>query len=360
MHEEYSLQPRISVVGAGHVGCALAFDLAERGYDVTIRTLPGHDGYSSQVSANGGMLTANGALSGCVHVGVGDGFSELSERYMFITVPSQGHDAVLMELSTIDLLHCTIIFINGNGIGLKASKYLNARRIMDTATSPYSSRVNADGTISIRGIKAKVQLAALPLVTERRERDEIDSLFRMPLTWSSNLLEIFFTGLNGVIHAPAALMNFGWIESTKGDFYFYKQGMSPGVCSIIEAADRERLAVAAAYGCPVDSALTTFNRNYCTNAASLHEFASITVAHNKTKGVQTRFLDQDVPYWLVFCSELGRQASVPTPFLDLIILLASTIRGVPFRIVGRTLKSMGLQGLSHESIYNVFQGTVLV
>lgn len=360
MHVEDSLQPRVSVVGAGHVGCALAFDLAERGYKVTLRTLTGHDGYSSQISATGGTITATGVLSGRVHVSVGDGFSELLESYMFVTVPSQGHDAVLMELSTVDLRQCTVIFINGNGIALKASKYLNATRIMDTATSPYSSRVTADGTISIRGIKAKVQLAALPIVTEPSEKTEIGNLFRMPLTWSSNLLEIFFTGLNGVIHAPAALMNFGWIESTKGDFYFYKQGMSPGVCSIIEAADRERLAVAAAYGCHVDSALATFNRNYCTKAASLHEFASITEAHNKTKGVQTRFLDQDVPYWLVLCSELGRQASVPTPFLDLVVLLASTIRGVPFRIVGRTLKSMGLQGLSREGIYDAFQGTVSV
>lgn len=355
---KYSLQPRIAVVGAGHVGCALAFDLADRGYDVTLRTLSGHDGHSARISSNGGTVTATGALSGSAKVSVGHGLSEFAESYMFVTVPSQGHDAVLLELSALDLSQCTVIFITGNGIALKASKYLNAKRFLDTATSPYSSRVTADGTISVRGIKARLQMAALNPITES-EQKEIADLFRMPVVWSSSLLEIFFTGLNGVIHAPAALMNFGWIESTKGDFYFYKQGMSPGVCSIIEAVDRERVAVASAYGCNVDPALDIFNKNYCTKAATLHEFASITEAHNKTKGIQTRFLDQDVPYWLVLCSELGRKAEVPTPFVDLIILLASTIRGVAYKNVGRTLKSMGLQKASREEICDAFKGVVV-
>ncbi|CEJ82057.1 hypothetical protein VHEMI02149 [[Torrubiella] hemipterigena] len=132
--------------------------------------------------------------------------------------------------------------------------------------------------------------------------------------------------------------------------------MSPGVCTIIEAVDRECLAVAAGYGCYVDSALQTFNRNYDEKAATLNEFACITEAHNKTKGIQTRFLDQDVPYWLVLCSELGARAAIPTLFIDLVILLASTLRDTPFRGTGMTLKSMGLHRATVEEICEAFRG----
>lgn len=153
---------------------------------------------------------------------------------------------------------------------------------------------------------------------------------------------------------PTALLNLGWIENTNGDFYFYRQGMSSGVCSIIEAADNERLAVAAAYRCQVKSALETYNSNYGAQETSLRQFAEKSGPHNKTKGVQNRFLRQDVPYWLVLCSELGARAGVQTTFIDVLILLASALAGTDYTMTGRTLESMGLARASTDVIIKAF------
>ena len=61
-------------------------------------------------------------------------------------------------------------------------------------------------------------------------------------------------------------MNAGRIEYSRGDFYFYEEGVMPGVCRVIYAVDRERLAVAAALGCeltPVDEAFHSAGFGKC-------------------------------------------------------------------------------------------------
>jgi NAD+-dependent secondary alcohol dehydrogenase Adh1 len=37
--------------------------------------------------------------------------------------------------------------------------------------------------------------------------------------------------------------NAGWVEATKGDFEFYRDGLSPSVTRILEEVDGERMAV---------------------------------------------------------------------------------------------------------------------
>jgi len=349
----------IGIIGIGHVGCALAFDLASRGHEVILRSMPGHLGNIPKIRANNNHLGCCGVITGRLAMRVEEGLNRttcLTETIIFVAVPSQGHDDILAELASHDLKSRVVIFITGNAVTVRAHQVLNARVILDTATSPYSSRVNAEGIVSIRGMKKRLQVGSLPSNICEKDRNAVSRLFSMPLEWSPNLLDVFLSGVNGVVHVPTALLNLGWIETTNGDFYFYRQGMSSGVCSIIEAADRERLAVAAAYHCGVRSALETYNINYGARERTLREFAQNTGPHNKTKGVQRRFLSQDVPYWLVPCSELGARAGVPTPFIDLLILLASTFGCTDYRMTGRTLQSLGLGNAATHEIITAFGG----
>src|SRR5260370_33410310 len=51
-----------------------------------------------------------------------------------------------------------------------------------------------------------------------------------------------------VVPPPGAILGAAWVEATGGDFTFYVQGMTPGVIEIMRALDRERIAVAKAFG----------------------------------------------------------------------------------------------------------------
>ena len=64
------------------------------------------------------------------------------------------------------------------------------------------------------------------------------------------MLETGFQDLNAVEHPAQTVCNAGWLEHTEGDYYFYCEGTTPAVARVIEAVDRERLALAAAAGVP--------------------------------------------------------------------------------------------------------------
>ncbi|KAG5951299.1 hypothetical protein E4U53_003395 [Claviceps sorghi] len=347
----------VGIIGAGHVGCALAFDMASRGHDTVIRALDGHPGNTGTIKANGGYLDATGLLTGRVRVRVGDGLAQLTESIIVVAIPSTGHEQLLEELGQHDLGSQTVILISGNAVALKAQTVLGdaAKAVLATATSPFSSRVSSDGSVGIRGIKKRLQICALRGAGEDEDKARlgINKVFAVPLVWSASALDMFLTGISAVLHVPTALMNVGWTETTGGDFFFYRQGMSPGVCRVMQAVDEERLAVAAAYGCPVDGALGFLNAAYGTRAASLGGFAAGSAAHNQTKGVQKRFVDQDVPFWLVLCADLGARAGVPTPAMDALVTLASTLSGRDHRETGITLRSLGLEDATPADVRRV-------
>ncbi|KAH8720568.1 D-nopaline dehydrogenase [Beauveria bassiana] len=246
--------------------------------------MAGHPGNTSKILGNDGYLIATGLLNGRVSVKVGHGLSQLTESILLIAIPSTGIDHVVCELAGHDLSDKLLIFITGNSAAIKAHVATNAKAVMETATSPYSSRLLRFSQCLLNGAR---------------------------ISW---ILETFFSALNGIVHMPTALMNMGWMETTNGDFYFYRQGMSPGVCSIIEALDKERLAVAAAYNVHLRSVVETYNANYGTNETTLRDFVAKTPAHNSTKGAQKR------------------------------------------HTTGNTLKSLGLENATVEEVSRAFRG----
>lgn len=346
--------PTIGIIGAGHVGCALAFDLPERGNKVVLRTMLGHPGNTPKILANDGYLVATGLFKGRVSVEVGHGLSQLTESIILVAIPSTGIDQALDELAGHDLSNKMLIFIAGNSGAIKAHMTTNARGIMETATAPHSSRVSADGSISVRGIKKRFKMSVIAPDMVEDDMAQIARLFPMPIEWCPSVLETFLSAINGVFHVLTTLMNLGWTETTNGDIYFYRQGMSPGVCTVIEALDQERMAVAAAYNVRSKSVVETLNNYYGTNETTFRNFVKTTVAHSSTKGVQKRFIDQDVPCWLVLCSEPGSRAGVPTTSIDTMIILASVLMDTDYRATGTTLKSLGLETATVEEVSRIF------
>ena len=68
--------------------------------------------------------------------------------------------------------------------------------------------------------------------------------------------------------------------------------------------------------------------------------------------VQTYSLHlQTVPYF----SELGRIAGVPTPNIDAVIQLTSSIYGKDFRAEGRCARNLGIEGMSKEQVAHFFE-----
>jgi opine dehydrogenase len=163
------------------------------------------------------------------------------------------------------------------------------------------------------------------------------------------------SGVNMVVHCAPMLANAGRIESEGGKFEFYYAGMTPAVCRLIEATDRERLAVARAYGLELASTAQTFRNQYGVEGETLYDVlqANPAFAGFAPKTLHHRFLTEDTPYSMVPMAALGRLAGVPTPIMDALIALLGELLGEDYAVTGQTAERMGLAGMTPEVIRNL-------
>jgi len=243
-----TLKTSAGIIGVGNVGLGLAADRYNRGQQAVLYAHPAHRTVSAQLAASG-KLEAIGKIEGTFACTVTEDIEVLLKNFLiFITVPSNGHNDIISLLRGHDLAKHTLVVMPGNCFGdLAREEGINAKTIVETNSSPYSSRVVDGPKVHVRGLKETLEIgAAAPI--GRVFRQAIEESFSVPLTWRLNELEIVMRQPNGTVHPAATLMNLGRVESTGGDFYFYRDGMTPSVCRVIEAVDNERIKVAVAFG----------------------------------------------------------------------------------------------------------------
>lgn len=333
--------PSVSLLGAGHCGCAFAADLASRGKDVMVYGTPDHPGAIPMIEENGNHLKAWGQVNGRFHIKTTTdiGVALQHSQFLVITVPSFAQNDILRELRPFDLRDHVLIVNVGNFFFLSASQNTNAKAVLETDISPYATRIEGD-TVLVKGTKKRLAIWAAPTPSqfdspnyhaETALKRQVESIFPQHLDWCQSLLQVGLNNINPVVHAPAILMNTGWIEATRGDFYFYGQGMSPSVSRVSERIDEERLLIARAYGFELVGITDYMNQNYehGKKFENYHEFASGSKIHNKTKGAPTnmkhRYLVEDIGLCMVRWYELGTKCGLELPTIRTIIDLASIV-----------------------------------
>jgi opine dehydrogenase len=279
---------------------------------------------------------------------------------IMLVVPSVGHEFYARALAPL-LEPAQPIFLNpghtGGGLHfvreLRLAGYQREIRTCESVSLTYICRLEGPATVGIYSRLRNLGLAAFP----GRHGEELYAVLRplySEITLASSVLETGLSNMNAVFHPPGMLMNAGWIESTGGDFLFYRQGITEAVGRVVSAVDDERLAIAQALGVPAASFLDRFFQAGLTTAAAK---ASGSVARacresepNRTikspPSLDHRYVKEDVGYGLVPMGALGRLAKVPTPTIDAVIRLTAGATGIPYEEVGLTLERMGLAGLS--------------
>ena len=115
-------------------------------------------------------------------------------------------------------------------------------------------------------------------------------------------LEAGLSALNPVVHPPGVLMNAGRIERSRGEFWFYEEGVTPSVVNVIEAVDRERLALGdRRSACDLTPVAEAFHRAGFGPAGDFWAVINgsrMLTALRAPGQVDTRWLTEDIPYGL--------------------------------------------------------------
>jgi len=354
---------RVAVLGAGNGGVASAFDFARHGHDVALFAPPEFGENVVAVDRAGG-ITSTGELEGfaVVRYAGHDAAEAMAGADLVLLVgPAYSTEPLAAAAGPHLTEQMAVLVCPGSCAGAIAFKRAvglaldDPRHVVgETSTLPYAVRITEPGVVNVfHKLTTGVYLAALP----RRATDRLFDLVSDVWPAVEHAESVFQTTLqngNPVIHPAVTLLNAGLLERTGGRFLFYEEGVTEGVGRLIEAVDRERIAIADKLGVKILSEPALGVRqgymreeNYSTGYSTAPGFLGIE-AQGK---LDHRYLTEDVGYSLVFLSDLAARLGVPVPVMNAVIAIASVVLARDFRAEGkRTMSTLGLDDMSPEQL----------
>jgi opine dehydrogenase len=351
------IRTKVSIVGAGPAGFALAADLETHGISVLVYSHPTHVRHVNDVREKG-YLKSSGLIEGSLKPRLTYDMGEVVEfsKIITLTVPSTGQETILQELKKFNLRQHTIIAIPGNLFSLIAGPEMEVEYILETNLSPYSCRMNA-GELTVMGKKSLFHIAAVQNDVNPTVKEKLEKIFPMKLHWCNNVMEVYLSNINGVFHPLMMLMNAGRIESTEGDFRFYHDGLTRSTSNAILAVDDVRINIAEAFGFQLKYVIETSNECYGHGFTDLVDLAQNSGPHKDLKAptnIKNRGISEDVPDLLVCWHDLAEKLGIDASPIKAVIVLAEMATGVEYRKTGRNLVKLHLGNVSRSEIIKRF------
>ncbi|PBP26622.1 hypothetical protein BUE80_DR002410 [Diplocarpon rosae] len=356
---------KVSILGAGPSGFALAADLSSRGTAVLLYSHPEHLRHSSPVIDQGYLLSTWPGVTEerCTRVNITTDMRAAVEfsDMLIMTVPSTGQETLLGEMKGLDLRRHTVVAVPGNLFSLLVGDTVKIGCVLETNISPYSCRISS-GHLQVFGVKSSFNIAAHPLSSlTPLLLSRITNLFSQNLRWSSSVVEVSLSNINGVFHPLMMLLNAGSIESPSPSrpFLLYSDGLTPAVARAMLAIDRVRLEIGERMGFDLDGVLETSNGCYGARFTSLVDLAQNSEPHRDLAApasLRHRNVEEDVPDLLVCWAGLARKLGLDAGPLEAVIGMAGMMLGRDFWAQGRSLARLHLEGLEAREIIERFGG----
>ncbi len=359
---------KIAILGAGNGGCAAAADLTLRGYEV--RLFSRSETTLLPIVKRGGIeMLENGVEKFARPFFVGSHLPAVvnGADLIIIAAPSVAHEYLAENLAH-NLTDGQRLLLNPGHTGgslhfanmLRAFGCRAKIKLCETVTLTYICRMPRPARVEIYRRTTNLRCAAFPGKESPALVKEIEAIYPNVIL-AENVLETGLSNINAIMHPAGMLGNAGWIEKTGGDFYYYREGITPSIAAWIEEVDRERLEIVKRLGLKPLRFVDIFYQAGLTSEDA-HGSGSIYRAINESEPNRTikspatldhRYIKEDVGYGLVPMAEIGRLLGVETPVIDALIRLASVISRTDYRRDGLTLDKMGLASVAAEHLPTV-------
>ncbi len=357
-------RPVFAVLGAGHGGMAMAGHLALMGFEVRLfnrtpeRIEPirrrgaieviGHDG--EEIPRGVGKLAL-------VTSDIGEAVA--GADLILVAVPANGH-AWLAEAMAPHLRDGQMVVLNPGRTGgaLEVHHIFRQRGVgadvivAEAQTFLYASRAVNPGQVQIFRVKNSVPVAAIPAYRTPEVVEALGAAFSQFIP-GDNVIKTGMDNIGAVFHPAVTVLNSARIESTRGEFEYYVEGITPSVARVLEAIDAERVAVGAAMGFNCMTAREWLYVAYDAVGKTLHEAVQANRGYYGIRApphLHHRYLTEDVPMSLVPIASIGETLGSPCPTIRAIIHLANLMHECDYWETGRTVERLGLKGLDLPAI----------
>lgn len=348
----------MAVLGGGNGAQAMAADLAAVGHDVTLYELPEFATTIQPVVDSGTieLLEGTSTTHGRVRATTDLASALDSAELVHVVVPANGHDAFFEAMLPLLRPEQLVVVWSGRLGSLRLARMAEilgraCPRVAEVNTLPYGARLESPGRVRVLYRADSLHLATYP--TDRGEFvvETLASLYPMVFQ-APHVIGAALLNSSLLVLPTGTVLNAGGVESSGGDFYLFRDGLTPAVTRVVGALNREFAAIAHGYQAEVP----VYSQAVLDGPGSV-EAANFTgrspedyLSMRGPDRVDGRYLRENVPYGLVPLAGLARVAGIACPVLDGLISLGDALCGGLG--AGRSLGTLGLDGLGREEIIN--------
>ncbi len=353
----------ITILGCGNGGRSAASEIALRGHRVTLYEMP-------QFAESIAKIKETKVIKA---VGVIEGTAQIHKVTCDIAEAVEGAEVIIIIVPTMFQLSYARLLAphleDGQNIvlmpgSLGSLEFVEEIRnlgiekditVSDFAALPYATRIISPDTVRIFGRRAVLSMGVFPADKADRVMPIMEDIYP-GIETMRDVLEAGLSNPNPTLHCLGVLLNAGRIEYSHGEFYYYEEGLTPGVCNAVENIDQERVNIGSALGLNLLTLKDTYPiMKYGPKGDSFWQVIRGVQPLMGVKGpgeLDNRYLTEDVPIGLVCYSQLGRQLGVDVKLMESVIHIAGAVLKRDFYDNGRTLERCGIRGMDTENLIN--------
>lgn len=359
---------RVTIIGAGNSGLAMAAHLSQKGDQVTLW----NRSYATiEKLMETHIIKCEGIVSGEIPIDIVTDNIKIAlqdPEIILITTPASSHNE-LAKLIGENIKKSTVIVLNpGRTFG--ALKFRNIYQktnkqfpqvVGEAQTCMYTCRKTAADAVEIIAIKESVPIFALGLEADQNILDFLPNNLRPYFSEVDSMIQSSIGNVGMILHCAPLLLNAGWTENELNTYSYYYDGISPTIGAFLAKIDAERVAVSEALGNKVESTKEWLQRTYDVEGDSLYACIQNVEAYKTIEAPKSlchRYIYEDVPCGLVPLEAIGLKLGLDMAYTTLIVDLACKLLEVDFRKTGRNLRSLGISEDSDEFL-KIFEKRLL-
>lgn len=357
---------KITVIGVGHGGYAVAADMTLAGHEVTFYVAKRYQGRVTELFETQTLeLTGVGRTGKAkLHKVTSSEEEAFANDIIVPVIPAYSQEGFAKEIAPNLRPGHKLFLVPGSTGGalvtarvLKECNKLDGVVISEMHTLPYACRKTGPCSVDVLLECSVLYFAAFP-AKYNEEMFEIAKTMYPAVELVNDVMETAINNGNPISHPVPMVLNAGRVEDENVQNYHYR-GITPSVARVIEALETERKEIVDTLGYKyIHSKDRIRLMNYAPKRESLYEayrdsevFSSLTGPDS----LDNRYLTEDTPYSLRAIVAIAKFLEIDTPNMDAIITIGSALMGENYMRDGRTMETMGIDGIPKEELKEFLQ-----
>ena len=344
---------KVLVCGLGQGGHAISAHLSNIGHDVSLYSHT--PAKVDKIKNQNNKINVTGLFDGSFKISDITGNLEEAIKdkdFLFIVSDANSHRYYAEKIANYLINQRVILVSPGIGGAMSFYNIINKKNpdnniyVSETDTLMYACKVKDVGLVDIKNEKNEMIYTTFP------DKDKVSSEFLESAYPQFSYIKNSLMGLDDspVFHIVGMIKNADRILNRE-DFNFYIDGINEETGALMENMDKERCRVAEAVGLKPRNINDWLHNVYGVKKESLHEMIKNTPPYQDKNGTNRspapktlyhRYLMEEIPLRAVPTVSIAKIFGIEIPIYEKMIDEASSLIGVDFWRVGRTIEDMGL------------------